>query len=183
MSHRIPVDHEFPLANPVCQGKECAGFVQERPLGGPCAEPRLGAVLVPAPRKPPRTIPPWDKMNIYVGNLPYRFRDQDLHDLFAPHGNVTSAKVITERETGRSKGFGFVEMATAEEGNRAIQAVNEQEVDGRRIKANEARPREEGGRPPRSGGGGYGGGGGGGYGGGQRSFGGGGGGGGQRSWR
>jgi RNA recognition motif-containing protein len=104
---------------------------------------------------------------LYVGNLPYSFRDEDLQQAFAAHGNVTSAKVMMERDTGRSKGFGFVEMGSDAEAQAAIQGMNGQSLGGRSITVNEARPMEP--RPPRSGGGGYGGGdrsGGGGYGGG-----------------
>ncbi len=110
---------------------------------------------------------------LYVGNLPYSFRDDDLQQAFAAHGTVTSAKVMMERDTGRSKGFGFVEMGSDAEAQTAINAMNGQQYGGRGIVVNEARPMEP--RPPRSGGGGgYGGGsGGGGYGGGGRSGGGG----------
>jgi len=110
---------------------------------------------------------------LYVGNLPYSFRDDDLQQAFAAHGTVTSAKVMMERDTGRSKGFGFVEMGSDAEAQTAINAMNGQQYGGRGIVVNEARPMEP--RPPRSGGGGgYGGGsGGGGYGGGNRSGGGG----------
>ncbi|MBE0475273.1 RNA-binding protein [Rhodoferax sp.] len=101
---------------------------------------------------------------LYVGNLPYSFRDDDLQQAFAAHGTVTSAKVMMERDTGRSKGFGFVEMADDAQAQTAIEAMNGQQYGGRGIVVNEARPMEP--RPPRSGGGGYGGGGGGGYGGG-----------------
>ena len=113
---------------------------------------------------------------LYVGNLPYSFRDEDLQQAFAPHGTVTSAKVMMERDTGRSKGFGFVEMGSDAEAQAAINGVNGQQYGGRGLVVNEARPMEP--RPPRSGGGGFGGGagGGGGYGGGGRSGGGGGGG-------
>jgi len=110
---------------------------------------------------------------LYVGNLPYSFRDDDLQQAFAAHGTVTSAKVMMERDTGRSKGFGFVEMGSDAEAQTAINAMNGQQYGGRGIVVNEARPMEP--RPPRSGGGfgGGGGGGGGGYGGGSRSGGGG----------
>ncbi len=116
---------------------------------------------------------------LYVGNLPYSFRDDDLQQSFAPHGTVTSAKVMMERDTGRSKGFGFVEMSTEAEAQTAINAMNGQQFGGRGLVVNEARPMEP--RPPRAGGGGggFGGGGGGGggnYGGAGRSGGGGGGG-------
>jgi cold-inducible RNA-binding protein len=102
---------------------------------------------------------------LYVGNLPYSFRDDDLQQAFAAHGSVTSAKVMMERDTGRSKGFGFVEMGNDAEAQTAINAMNGQQFGGRGLVVNEARPMEP--RPPRSGGGGFGGGGGGGgYGGG-----------------
>ena len=103
---------------------------------------------------------------LYVGNLPYSFRDDDLQQAFAAHGAVSSAKVMMERDTGRSKGFGFVEMGSDAEAQAAISAMNGQQYGGRGLVVNEARPMEP--RPPRSGGfgGGAGGGGGGGYGGG-----------------
>ena len=99
---------------------------------------------------------------LYVGNLTYKVNDSDLEQLFSQFGTVQSAQVITDRDTGRSKGFGFVEMDTDAEAQAAIQGLNDQEYDGRRLTVNEAKPRE-----PRSGGGGggYGGGGGGGRGG------------------
>ena len=116
---------------------------------------------------------------LYVGNLPYTFRDEDLQQAFAAHGTVTSAKVMMERDTGRSKGFGFVEMGSDAEAQAAINGMNGQQYGGRGLVVNEARPMEA--RPPRTGGGGFGGGGGGGgygggAGGGSRSGGGGGGG-------
>ena len=111
---------------------------------------------------------------LYVGNLPYSFRDEDLQRAFAAFGNVSSAKVMMERDTGRSKGFGFVEMGGDAEAQAAIAGLNGQQHGGRALVVNEARPMEA--RPPRSGGGGYGGGGGGGYGGGGGGYGGGGGG-------
>ena len=104
---------------------------------------------------------------LYVGNLPYSFRDDDLQQAFAAHGSVSSAKVMMERDTGRSKGFGFVEMGSDAEAQTAINAMNGQQYGGRGLVVNEARPMEP--RPPRSGGfggGAGGGGGGGGYGGG-----------------
>lgn len=100
---------------------------------------------------------------LYVGNLPYSFRDEDLQQAFAAHGSVSSAKVMMERDTGRSKGFGFVEMGSDAEAQAAINGMNGQQFGGRGLVVNEARPMEP--RPPRSGGGGFGGGGGG-YGGG-----------------
>jgi len=111
---------------------------------------------------------------LYVGNLPYSFRDEDLQQAFAAHGAVSSAKVMMERDTGRSKGFGFVEMGSDAEAQAAISGMNGQQYGGRGLVVNEARPMEP--RPPRSGGGGFGGGGGGGgYGGGGSGGGGGGG--------
>ena len=108
---------------------------------------------------------------LYVGNLAYSVRDESLQQAFGQFGSVTSAKVMMDRETGRSKGFGFVEMSSPAEAQAAMNAMNGQPLEGRAIVVNEARPREE--RP--GGGGGYGGGGGGyGGGGGGRSGGGGG---------
>ena len=100
---------------------------------------------------------------LYVGNLPYSVRDEDLQQSFGQFGAVTSAKVMMERDTGRSKGFGFVEMASDAEAQAAITGMNGQPLGGRSVVVNEARPMEA--RPPRTGGFG-GGGGGGGYGGG-----------------
>ena len=99
---------------------------------------------------------------LYVGNLPYSVRDSDLEQAFSQFGAVTSAKVMMERDTGRSKGFGFVEMGNDAEAQAAVNGMNGQPLGGRSIVVNEARPMEA--RPPRSGGG-YGGGGGGGGGG------------------
>lgn len=111
-------------------------------------------------------------VNIYVGNLPWSTTDQELADMFAQYGPVIKAQVIKDRDTGRSRGFGFVEMPTEEDAQRAIDALNNQPMGGRPLTVNIARPREE-----RGGGGGYGGGGGrGGYGGGGGGYGGGGGG-------
>jgi cold-inducible RNA-binding protein len=102
---------------------------------------------------------------LYVGNLPYSFRDEDMQQAFSQFGNVSSAKVMMERDTGRSKGFGFVEMGSDAEAQAAIKGMNGQNMGGRDLVVNEARPMEA--RAPRTGGGGYGGGsGGGGYGGG-----------------
>ena len=105
---------------------------------------------------------------LYVGNLPYTVRDEDLQQSFGQFGAVTSAKVMMERDTGRSKGFGFVEMANDAQAQAAINGMNGQPLGGRSITVNEARPMEA--RPPRTGGFGGGGGGdrsgGGGYGGG-----------------
>ncbi len=103
---------------------------------------------------------------LYVGNLAYSVSDSDLQTMFAPFGTVQSAQVIMDRDTGRSKGFGFVEMSSSDEATAAINGLNGKEVDGRQLTVNEARPREERGGGGRSGGGGgrggYGGGGGGG---------------------
>jgi len=99
---------------------------------------------------------------LYVGNLGYDVDDGQLQGLFAPHGNVRSAQVIIDRDTGRSKGFGFVEMGSDQEARAAVTALNGQSVEGRPLTVNEARPREAGGRGGNGGGrGGYGGGGGG----------------------
>jgi RNA recognition motif-containing protein len=122
---------------------------------------------------------------LYVGNLTYAMRDDDLQQRFAEFGTVISAKVMMDRDTGRSKGFGFVEMGSDQEAQAAIRGMNGQSIDGRALVVNEARPREE--RPGGFGGGGGGGrsgGGGGGYGGGGGGGGGygGGGGGGRRSY-
>jgi RNA recognition motif-containing protein len=97
---------------------------------------------------------------LYVGNLSYNTTSSDLEQMFSPHGTVTSAEVIQDRETGRSKGFGFVQMGSDAEAQAAIAALNGQQADGRALTVNEAKPRED---RPRGGGGG---GGGGGYGGG-----------------
>ena len=112
---------------------------------------------------------------LYVGNLPYSVRDSDLEQAFGQFGAVTSAKVMMERDTGRSKGFAFVEMGSDPEAQAAITGMNGQSLGGRSCVVNEARPMEA--RPPRTGGfgGGGGGSGGGGFGGGGRSGGGGGG--------
>jgi cold-inducible RNA-binding protein len=93
---------------------------------------------------------------LYVGNLPYTVRDEDLQQSFSAFGSVNSAKVMMERDTGRSKGFGFVEMGSDAEAQAAIQGMNGQSLGGRSLVVNEARPMEP--RPPRSGGGGFGGG-------------------------
>jgi RNA recognition motif-containing protein len=103
-------------------------------------------------------------MNIYVGNLPYTTTDEELRQLFETYGEVKSATVIMDRATGRSKGFGFVEMAQREAAQAAIDGTNNAAFSGRNLKVNEARPREE--RGPGGGGGGFGGGFGGGGGGG-----------------
>jgi RNA recognition motif-containing protein len=119
-------------------------------------------------------------MNIYVGNMNFALTNEDLFNLFSQYGVVSSAKIISDRETGRSKGFGFVEMENAEEGQKAIASLNESEVMGRKLVVNEARPQDKsggggGGFRKRNfgGGGGYGGGGNRGGGGGYRGGGGG----------
>jgi RNA recognition motif-containing protein len=119
-------------------------------------------------------------MKLYVGNLNFKTTGEDLQELFGQVGTVESASVVMDRETGRSRGFGFVEMASKEEGEAAIAQFNGKDFNGRNLNVNEARPREDrgggggggggrggygGGGGNRSGGGGYGGGGGGGYGG------------------
>jgi RNA recognition motif-containing protein len=108
-------------------------------------------------------------MNIYVGNLNWEMTDQDLQDLFAPHGEVASAKIVTDKFKGnRSKGFGFVEMADDEQAKAAITALHQTEIGGRSIIVNESQPREDNGERKSYGGGGSRGGSGGGYGGGSR---------------
>jgi RNA recognition motif-containing protein len=108
-------------------------------------------------------------VNIYVGNLPYKITDTDMRELFAAYGEVSSVSMVKDKMTGQSKGFGFVEMPDDAAANAAIQGLNEKPVQGRNIKVNEAKPRED--RPRTGGGGGgFGGGrsGGGGFGGGSR---------------
>ncbi|HEY1116045.1 MAG TPA: RNA-binding protein [Chitinophagaceae bacterium] len=92
-------------------------------------------------------------MNIYVSNLSFNVQDEDLREFFAPHGEVTSAKVITDKLTGKSRGFGFVEMPDDASAQKAINELNNGSVDGRTIKVMEAKPRED--RPARSNNGGY----------------------------
>lgn len=101
-------------------------------------------------------------MKLYVGNLSFRMTEQELRELFEEHGEVVSANLVMDRETGRPRGFAFVEFADAESGRKAIEALNGQNIQGRDLTVNEARPRE-----PRAGGGFGGGGGGGGFGGGR----------------
>jgi RNA recognition motif-containing protein len=96
--------------------------------------------------------------NIYVGNLPFTVDSQEIEELFAPFGSVTSVNLITDRETGRLRGFGFVEMGTDEEAEAAIEALNGTDLKGRTLTVNEARPRDDRGGG-RRGGGGFGGGG------------------------
>src|SRR3954467_13948780 len=119
---------------------------------------------------------------LYVGNLPYSVADTQLQQMFEAHGSVQSAQVIMDRDTGRSKGFGFVEMGSDQEAQAAISALNGKEIDGRALTVNEARPKPEGGGGRGGGGGGGGGDGGGGGGGGRGGYGGGGGGGGGRRY-
>ena len=128
-------------------------------------------------------------MKLFVGNLPFSATENEIRDAFEAHGEVSDVAVITDRETGRPRGFAFVEMSDSGQANAAIEALNGQDFGGRSINVNEARPRED--RPRGGGGGGYGGGGGGGsssasggYGGGGGGGGrGGGGGGGRGGWR
>ncbi|MDZ7776125.1 MAG: RNA-binding protein [Bacteroidales bacterium] len=84
-------------------------------------------------------------MNIYVGNLHYEISEDQLKEIFEEYGEVTSSKIISDRETGRSKGFGFIEMANEEEANQAISELNDAELKGRNMRVNEARERTEGG--------------------------------------
>ncbi|HYE61792.1 MAG TPA: RNA-binding protein [Phycisphaerales bacterium] len=104
--------------------------------------------------------------NIYVGNLPYSTTESELEQLFSQHGQVSRASVVIDRETGRSRGFGFVEMPDDAQGDAAINAMNGYDMGGRKLVVNEAKPREARGGGFGGGGGGYRGGGGGGYGGG-----------------
>jgi RNA recognition motif-containing protein len=90
-------------------------------------------------------------MNIYVSNLSFNIQDEDLREFFAPYGEVTSAKIINDRETGRSRGFGFVEMSDDTASKKAIAELNDATVDGRTIKVMEAKPKED--RPARGNGG------------------------------
>ena len=92
-------------------------------------------------------------MNLYVGNLSYDTKEDDLKTAFGAFGQVTEVRLITDRDTGRSKGFGFVEMPNSQEAQAAIQGLNGKELQGRTVTVNEARPRETGGRPQGGGGG------------------------------
>jgi RNA recognition motif-containing protein len=103
-------------------------------------------------------------VDIYVGNLPYSYGNQDLEALFSQHGSVTSARVVMDRETGRSRGFGFVEMPNDAEAQAAMAALNGTQVQGRALTVNQSKPRDPASRPMGGGGGGYRGGGGGGQG-------------------
>jgi RNA recognition motif-containing protein len=107
-------------------------------------------------------------MNIYVGNISYQASEEDLRQAFEAYGDVDSSRIITDRETGRSKGFGFVEMANDDQAKAAIEALNGTEIAGRAVTVNEARPRQP--REDRRGGGGGGGRGRGGFGGGGKRF-------------
>jgi cold-inducible RNA-binding protein len=107
---------------------------------------------------------------LYVGNLSFNTSSQDLETMFAEAGTVQSANIVEDRETGRSRGFGFVEMSSKEEAQAAITALDGKEVDGRSLKVNEAKPRENRNGGGGGGRGGYGGGGGGGYGGGKNRW-------------
>lgn len=80
-------------------------------------------------------------MNIYIGNLPYSISEEELRDLFAAHGEVSSANIIMDRDSGRSKGFGFIEMPDNAHGEAAINAINQTDVQGRSVRVNEARPK------------------------------------------
>jgi len=111
---------------------------------------------------------PMANAKLYVGNLSYNSTEESLAALFSQFGEVVSARIVTDRETGRSKGFGFVEMSSAEAAQQSIAQLHGQQIDGRQLTVNEARPQE-----PRQGGRGFGGGGGGGYGGGRGGYGGG----------
>ncbi len=96
--------------------------------------------LKPKPKKTRSMLGDFVGKKLYVGNLPYRTTDGDLHQLFSQAGNVDSAKVISDRETGRSKGFGFVEMSSDSEADEAVRRFNGSNMDGRKINVNEARP-------------------------------------------
>jgi len=82
-------------------------------------------------------------LNIYVGNLPYSVNEDDLRNLFSEFGEVSNAHVISDRDTGRSKGFGFVEMENSEDGQKAIEALDGSDLQGRNVRVNEAKPRED----------------------------------------
>ncbi len=82
-------------------------------------------------------------MNIYIGNLPYSISEDELRDLFTAHGEVSSANIIMDRDSGRSKGFGFIEMPDKAQGEAAINAINQTDVQGRSVRVNEARPRND----------------------------------------
>jgi len=82
-------------------------------------------------------------MNIYIGNLPYSISEDELRELFAAHGEVSSANIIMDRDSGRSKGFGFIEMPDKAQGEAAVNAINQTDVQGRSVRVNEARPRND----------------------------------------
>jgi len=82
-------------------------------------------------------------MNIYIGNLPYSISEDELRDLFAAHGEISSANIIMDRDSGRSKGFGFIEMPDKAQGEAAINAINQTDVQGRSVRVNEARPKDD----------------------------------------
>lgn len=84
-----------------------------------------------------------ETMNIYIGNLPYQTSEDDLRDLFSTHGEVSSVNIITDRDSGRSKGFGFVEMPDKAQAESAINAINQTDLNGRSVRVNEARPRND----------------------------------------
>lgn len=94
-------------------------------------------------------------MNIYVGNLPFNLGEEDLKEIFEEYGEVASSKIISDKFSGRSKGFGFIEMDSDDDANNAIKELNNAEVGGRNIKVNESKPREDRGGDRRGGGGGY----------------------------
>jgi len=91
-------------------------------------------------------------IKLYVGNLPFQMTEEDLHALFSEAGEVLSAKIITDRQTGQPRGFGFVEMATKAEGQKAISSIDGRNVEGRTLKVNEAKPQQKTGFSPRGGG-------------------------------
>ena len=113
-------------------------------LGGKLKFYRLDGMGPPA-GKPKKGL--YQEMNIYVGNLPYGTDNDELRAVFAAFGEVSAARIVNDRETGRSKGFGFVEMPNDDEARSAIEALNGNEIGGRKAVVNEARPREP--RPPR----------------------------------
>ena len=91
---------------------------------------------------------------LYVGNLPFQIEEKSLEEAFSPYGTVKSVKIITDHETGRSRGFGFVEMETADEAQECVDNLDGKELEGRQVRVNIAREKSGGGRPPRGGGGG-----------------------------
>jgi RNA recognition motif-containing protein len=116
----------------------------------------VSKIEIPVDKYMTREIRKGQEMNIYVGNLPYKMADRDLQELFEQYGEVQSASVIMDKFSGKSKGFGFVEMSSQDDAQKAIDSLNETSVMGRNIRVNEARPREDrggggggGGRRPR----------------------------------